>query len=84
MLALRLGGLHGECGGYGVGVHVQRHVAHGHVHDAVELLGGFFELGFCLGAVGALVVGVQGCGACAGYFAVEAVADVAVIGGCGC
>ena len=75
-------GLHGECGGYGVGVHVQRHVAHGHVQHAVELLGGFFELGFCLGAVGALVVGVQGCGACAGYFAVEAVADVAVIGGC--
>ena len=82
VLTLSCCGLYGECGGYGIGVHVQRHVAHGHVHDAVKLLGGFFELGFYLGAVGALVVGVQGCGACAGYFAVEAVSDVAVIGGC--
>ena len=54
-------------------------MAGGHVQHAVELLGGLLELGFCLGAVGALVVGVQGCGACTGYFAVEAVADAEAV-----
>ena len=38
-------------------------MAGGHVQHTVELLGGLLELRLCLGAVGALEVGVQGRGA---------------------
>ena len=63
MLILKLCCLHGLRGGNSILVNLgQRHIAHGHVHSALKVLGNLFIGGFSLGAVGALVVGVQGHG----------------------